>query len=231
MINLNVLFLCRKNDKYSTLCKNYLIKKFNKVKIIQTNQSNKILLPKWKGDLILLFRSKIILKKDIIKKARIGCVNFHPSTPKYRGVGCINYAIYNNDKHFGCTAHLIENNKIDSGKILNVRKFRLLKNISLSNLLKKTHKNLYLQFKHVVPNVINKKSINKLIKKTKKETWSKIYSNKQKLDNFHEINFNEKNLKNKIRATYLNNKYSPYYFINNKKKKLTQDKIKELIKS
>ena len=220
MINLNVLFLCKKNDKYSILCKNYLIKKFIKVKVIQTNQSNKILLTKWKGDLILLFRSKIILNKDFIKKASIACVNFHPSTPKYRGMGGVNYAIYNKDKKFGCTAHLITDNKIDSGKILNVKKFKITKNMTLRSLLNKTHKNLYQQFKNILPNLINMNKINILIKKSKKEKWSKIYNNKKKLDKFCEVRLNEGNLRDKIRATYINDKFCPYYFFNNRKIKL-----------
>lgn len=225
MYKLSVLFLCRKNDKYSNLCINYLTKKFYKVKIIATNKLKKDLsLLNWKGDLILLFRSKIILKESVIKKAKIGCINFHPSTPKYRGVGGINYALYNDDKYFGCTSHLITNNKIDFGTILNVRRFKISKKITLSKLLQKTHKNLYLQFKYIVPNLINKEKINKLITKSKKEKWSKKYNNKKKLDNFYEIKIKENNFKKKIRATYLNDKYAPYYYFNKKKIKMTKFK-------
>jgi phosphoribosylglycinamide formyltransferase-1 len=230
MYKQSVLFLCKKNEKYSNLCKNYLVKKFYKVKIIATNQSTKDLsLLNWKGDLILLFRSKIILKESTINKARIGCINFHPSTPKYRGVGGINYAIYNCDKYFGCTSHLIQNTKIDSGTILNVRRFKIPKKITLNKLLKKTHNHLYLQFKYVVPNLINKEKINKLIAQSKKEKWSNIYNNIKKLDDFYEIQIKENNFKNKIRATYLNDKYAPYYYSNNKKIKLTKNKIKDFI--
>lgn len=146
MLDLKILFICRKNDKYSNLCKNFLKKKFLNIKIIESDRSKKKKIPlsfKWKGDLILSFRSHIILKKNIIKKARLACINFHPSTPKYRGFGGINYAIYNKDKYFGCTAHLITNSKIDSGKIINVRKFKIFRNESLGEILKKTHKNLF----------------------------------------------------------------------------------------
>jgi hypothetical protein len=73
MYKLSVLFLCKKNDKYSNLCNNYLVTKFNKVKTIATNGSKKDLtLLKWRGDLIILFISKIILKKNIIKKQELG---------------------------------------------------------------------------------------------------------------------------------------------------------------
>ena len=227
MKNLKVLFLCKKNDKHSTLCKNFLKKKFQLVKTIESDRSNKKKLSslKWNGDLVLSFRSHIILKKNIIKNTKIACVNFHPSTPKYRGFGGVNYAIYNKDQYFGCTAHLITNEKIDSGKILNVRRFKISKRQSLKDILYKTHKTLYLQFKFLVPYLINKKNIKILKKKSKKEKWSKVYNNKQKLDNFYIIKPYEKNIK--IRSTYLNNKYSPYYLINNKKKLLKKHDIQK----
>ena len=38
MKNLSILFLCRKNDKYSDLCKNFLLKNFKKVKIIASKR-------------------------------------------------------------------------------------------------------------------------------------------------------------------------------------------------
>ena len=231
MIKLSILFICKKNDKFSNLCKKFLKKKFEKVKIIESDRSKKKKLSslKWAGDLVLSFRSHIILKKNIIYNAKIACVNFHPSTPKYRGLGGINYAIYNNDENFGCTAHLITSNKIDCGKIINVKRFRLSKKHNLKYLLNKTNLNLYKQFKQLVPNLINKKKISVLSESMKKEKWSKIYNNKRKLDDFYVIYKNEKDLKNKIRATYLNNKYSPYYFFNNKKKKLTKNNIRKLL--
>ena len=233
MLDLKILFICRKKDKYSNLCKNFLRKKFKNIKIIESDRSKKKKIPlsfKWNGDLILSFRSHIILKNKIINKAKIACINFHPSSPKYRGFGGVNYAIYNNDKYFGCTAHLIEDEKIDSGKILNVRKFRLLGNESLKIILEKTHKNLFLQFKSIVTSIINKKDTSYLIKKSNKERWSKTYNNKKKLDNFYQIMENEKNIKNKIRATYLNDEYLPYYIINNKKKMITKKDIKKILK-
>ena len=110
--------------------------------------------------------------------------------------------------------------KIDSGKILDVKKFKLSNKSDLNKSLIKAHKNLYLQFKSIVPKLTSKQSISLLVKKSKKYKWSKVYNNKKKLDNFYIIQKDEKNLKNKIRATYLNNKYSPYYVINNKIKKI-----------
>ena len=55
----------------------------------------------WTGDYILSFRSLLILPEKIINNAKIAAINFHPGPPKYRGVGCLNYAVYNNEKYYG----------------------------------------------------------------------------------------------------------------------------------
>ena len=65
--------------------------------------------------IIFSFRSFYILKKEFLKKCKKVAINFHPGTPDYRGIGCINFAL-NNEKYYGCTAHII-NQKIDNGKI------------------------------------------------------------------------------------------------------------------
>ena len=54
-------------------------------------------------------------------------INFHPGPPNYRGIGCLNFALLSNEKYYGVTAHII-NEKIDNGKILSFKKFRLKKN-------------------------------------------------------------------------------------------------------
>ena len=41
MLDLKILFICRKNDKYSNLCKNFLKKKFLNIKIIESDRSKK----------------------------------------------------------------------------------------------------------------------------------------------------------------------------------------------
>lgn len=63
-------------------------------------------------DFIFCFRSKFILKKKLLKKNTFS-INYHPSLPKYRDVGGANYALYNNNKFFGFTIHLM-NKKIRS---------------------------------------------------------------------------------------------------------------------
>ncbi len=218
MYKLKILFLARKNDIYSKKCETFLKKKFKKV--IRINGKVNLTIVKQKlnfdPDLILLFRHKSILKNNLIRKAKIACINFHPSPPKYRGMGGVNYAIYNEDRYFGCTCHLIENQKIDSGKIIHVKKFIIRKKPTLPYLLKKTHMNLQKQMHYVIPHLLSKKKINHMIYKFKNVKWSKKYFKKKDLDNFYMIKPHEKELEKKIRATYLNKYFKPIFLKENK---------------
>lgn len=59
------------------------------------------------------------LTKDEIKHFNGQCINIHPAPPEFPGMGGLNWAIYNQQKTFGITIHLM-NDIIDNGTILNV---------------------------------------------------------------------------------------------------------------
>ena len=133
---MNILYFGRKNDFYSISLYNYL-KKFNfRCKVIWSDGKNNIFKRNIENyDYIICFRSHYILKKKHINKARVACINFHPGTPKYRGIGCANLAIINKEKKYGTTAHLVDE-KIDHGNILDIKYFKLKPIINLEELLK-----------------------------------------------------------------------------------------------
>tara|TARA_B100000902_G_C27303107_1_gene913942 strand:- start:1948 stop:2643 length:696 start_codon:yes stop_codon:yes gene_type:complete len=210
-----ILLCCRKNEKYSSLLVKYLKSKSN-LKIFYS-KTYKEKLPKYfykfKYDFIFSFRSYLILDKKILKLSRYP-INFHPSLPKYRGVGCVNYAIMNNDKYFGSTIHII-NKKVDSGKIINVKKFKMMKTPKLKDLLNKTHKSMYLQAKNFIDKLLfDKINIQHQINKNKYK-WSKNYNNLEKLNNFYNMNidYRKKKFNRYLRATLINN-FKPTVKIN-----------------
>lgn len=218
---MKILFFGRRKDKYSIKLLQILRKKFGNVKVFWSQKYNEKL-PKnfknWRGDLIFSFRNYLILPNSIIKNAKIAAINFHPGPPKYRGVGCLNYAIFNNEKFYGVTAHQI-NSKIDNGSILKVKRFKINQKDDLIKLLDKTHKELYFLAVQII-NFIKKKKfdLKKLTIASKKEKWSKKINNKKDLDNFYKISkFTKKReLLKKIRATHTK-KFKPYLTIHGKR--------------
>ena len=217
-----VLFLGRYNCSYSLKIKEFLKTKSKKFQYIESRKygeklnKNKIKLKHF--DFIFSFRSFYIIKPFLLNRCKIAAINFHPGPPEYRGIGCINYAFYEKAKFYGCTAHIISK-EIDKGKIINVKKFRILKEDNIESCLKKTHKISYYQAISLIKSILrNKNFIKQSIKKNNKLKWSKKIKTKKDLDNFYEINMKstKQDILNKIRATYTKS-YKPYIFLKNKK--------------
>ena len=215
---MNILFFGRKFDSYSKNLLQFLRKNNNKVDVFlsdgKTNKLKKHI--KKKYDFIICFRSHFLLKEKHLKAAKIAAINFHPGPPKYRGVGCVNSAILNGEKSYGTTAHLI-NNKIDNGKIIDVKYFRLNKKDKLDVILKKTHKNMLHQSKNILNKIFKKpNNIKFLTIKNSNIKWSKKLMTRKKLNKLYQIdkNISKENLKKAIRA--LNYKdFKPYIKIDN----------------
>jgi methionyl-tRNA formyltransferase len=205
------LLITRHKDIHSKKLVKDLKKKFI-FDILWSKKIGEKIIIKENYDFIFCFRSYYILKKNYLKKSSINAINFHPGPPKYRGVGCANFALLNDEKFYGITCHII-NEKIDNGKIIFYKKFKIHKKNDLKDLLDKTHKELLLVAKKLIPKIVKDyKIIPRLKKKFEKRKWSKILYTKSILDNLYKINY--KTPKNKIkkilRATYLrNSKYKP----------------------
>jgi len=142
---MKVLFFGRKGCIFTNNLLDHL-QKFNwDLEIVLSGNIRHQKLPEtldnWNGDLILCFRSLYILPKSLIIKSKIAAINFHPGPPEYPGSGGINFALYENKKNFGVTVHLM-NEKVDSGKILDVVYFPIVESDNVETLLKKTHEEL-----------------------------------------------------------------------------------------
>jgi len=219
-----ILFLGRKKDIYSKLIFLYIKNLAKNIKVFYSEKprekiNKKIFnVPKLWYDYIISFRSFHILNENQIQKSRYGAINFHPGPPEYRGIGCVNYALYDGVRRYGVTAHLISK-KIDHGKIINVKRLKILKKDNVESLLKKTYLIQYKQAKKIIKLLSrNKKNLNILIYKSRKEKWINKIKKRKDLNRFYEIkkNITKEELKRKVRATFTK-KYKPYFFINNKK--------------
>ena len=180
-----ILFLGKQSDFHSD--KIFKLFKKNCNKIVKANSKikiRKVLNSSLKFDFIILYRSKFILKENHIKKGVYGSINFHPATPEYRGVGGVNYAIFYKKRLFGSTCHLI-NSKIDSGKILNVKKFKLNKKNNLEKTLKKIYKLQYFQAKWLIKKISKNKKFALNFKS--KIKWSKTLYTRKMLNDFYKL--------------------------------------------
>jgi methionyl-tRNA formyltransferase len=186
MLNYRILFFGKYNDKYSRKFLKILKKNFKYVKVIWNLKKKKIKI-NLKIDYIFCFRSHFILNKKIISKAKVHAINFHPGPPAYRGIGCVNFSLLNNEKKYGATVHLI-NEKIDNGKILLVSKFKILKNDDILSLLRRTYNVQLKQLRFVIKSIkLYGGQLNFLVKKNKVK-WSKKLYTRNELNKLYHIN-------------------------------------------
>lgn len=218
----NVLLIGRKNCLNTIKLKKFLKKKSKKLFYLESNRlGENISLKKIKNislDYIFCFRSFYILKKDLIKRCKNAAINFHAGTPKYRGIGSVNFTLYNDEKYCGSTCHIIDE-KLDNGKILNVKKFKILNKDNVDSVIKKTHSITLIQAKFII-NFLSKgpNNLNKLIKQNKNLKWSKKITKLKDLHNLYIIdkNTSKRDFLRKLRAT--NSKdFKPSLYLYNKK--------------
>ncbi len=216
MLN-SVIFFGRKNCQYSY--KLHKLLKRNSKKLIYYKSSKKKNVSNinlnGKFDYLFSFRNFKIIKNNILEKIKYQSINFHPGPPEYRGIGCTNYAIFNRERSYGATAHLIDD-KIDHGKIIEVVKFKINKNENLETLLNKTHKKMYKLAVKVIKNLLKNKNFYNF--KTNKYKWSKKLWKSRDLERLYEIKMSDdkKTVLKKIQATKYKN-FCPFIKIKNYK--------------
>lgn len=199
---MKILYFGRHEDVYSKKLLFFLKRYSKSVDVKWSKKKFEIFkISRIKYDYIVSFRSYYILKKNDIKLAKIASINFHPSLPKYRGAGCSNLAILNNDKYFGTTAHLI-NSEIDSGSIINIKKFKLNKNIKLQSIINKTKLCQYNQAVEILKTIFkNPTSINSMINKHKNIKWSNKILKQKDLEKIYTLKIKDLNKMKKSEIT------------------------------
>lgn len=170
-------------------------------------------------DYIISFRSLFILPMKLLETVKKYSINFHPGPPKYPGSGSVNLALYNDDKTFGVTAHLI-NEYIDNGQIFKTRMFNIEPKDNVESLLHKTHHHLFLLFQEVAENLFFKSNvyIEEMLKDSSKYFW---HGNANKISLINDLqsidlDISQKELNRRLRAIHTE-EYPLYIKINGKK--------------
>jgi methionyl-tRNA formyltransferase len=91
----------------------------------------------WKGDCIFSYLSRWIVPDALIARAKLA-LNFHPGSPDYPGIGCNNFALYENAKEYGSTCHHMDAN-LDAGKIVAVERCPVFETDTVESLLERTY--------------------------------------------------------------------------------------------
>lgn len=195
----SILLFGKKNDEHCAKAFNYLSSNFSNLTpyIGSRNEPFPIEAVSWSGDYIISYLSPWIIPDNILQKAKIAAFNFHPASPDYPGIGCTNFALYDEAKTYGTTCHHMLA-KVDTGKIIATKTFPILSTDTIDSLLKRTYDYQLILFYEVIDYIIQEKPLPE-----SKEMWSKQPYTRAELDKLAIIDptLSEQEIKKRIRAT------------------------------
>jgi methionyl-tRNA formyltransferase len=90
---------------------------------------------KEKPALLLSFGTSVIVPGKWLQEPSLLALNVHAASPQYPGRDPHHFAVYENVKFYGATLHFMER-EVDSGQIVDVELFRVIKGTTPSKLLK-----------------------------------------------------------------------------------------------
>src|SRR6202142_1559262 len=147
----SLLFLGKTDDPYCARALKYCQESFAQVSYSLGKWGDPLSddVRHWEGDYIVSFLSRWVVPEEILKHAGKAAINFHPAPPEYPGIGCTNFALYENAKEYGATCHHMAS-KVDTGNIIAVKRFLVYPEDDVDSLFKRTDENQIALFFEIV---------------------------------------------------------------------------------
>lgn len=211
---MKILFVGKKNDYNAVLASQYLKQIFPATDIVFGTRGEPFpeSLMNWNGDYVFSYLSPWIIKKQILNNAKIAAINWHPGPPEYPGIGCTNFAIYNEERTFGMTCHHMAQ-KVDTGSIIEVRRFDVLENDTVFSITQKCYALILNSFYDIIGQISNNEVL-----PVSEEAWQRKPYTRKELDQLSEVDpeMEVTEIDKRIKATTYDR---PWAFVNIKGRK------------
>ena len=154
-------------------------------------------LAQWSGDYIISYLAPWVIPADVLAQARIASINFHPGPPSYPGIGCTNFALYNGETEFGITCHHMSP-KVDSGEIIEVRRFPIDPQETVLSLTMKCYREIAESFHAVAGAIVAGETLPK-----SSERWTRQPYTRRELNELCRLDpsMSKDEMERRIRAT------------------------------
>jgi len=194
-----ILFLGKKENEFTQQAAVYLQENcaYSTVFVADRNEVLPDYVLQWEGDYIISFISSWILPAELLAKAKIAAINFHPGSPEYPGTGCTNFAIYNNESTYGVTCHHMQTS-VDTGNIIRVTRFEVDKDETVFSITQKCYTHLLQQFIEIFKVIANGETL-----PIADETWKRKAYTRKDLNALCEIKIDmpEEEIERRIKAS------------------------------
>lgn len=156
--------------------------------------------------MLISYISPWIVPKSILRRTERWNINFHPGPPEYPGIGCFNFALYNGEKRYGVTAHIMEP-KVDTGRVIAVKRFEVGADESVYSLSLKSYESMAGLFYEVMDFIKERKELPQ-----SPERWKRKPYTRAELEELCRIDMNmgEEETGRRVKATTYPDKPGPY---------------------
>ena len=163
----------------------------------------------WEGDYIISYLSRWVVPEDVLKRACKAAINFHPASPEYPGIGCNNFALYEDAKEYGVTCHHMAS-KVDTGAIIAVKRFPIYTEDTVATLLKRTYENQIALFFEIIELLSNGKEL-----PVSAEKWTRPPFSRKQFNELFKITpeMNKEEIARRVRAVSYRH-WQPYIELN-----------------
>jgi methionyl-tRNA formyltransferase len=197
--DLSVLFLTKNDNDYAQRAADFVKRNFNQSHIFagDRKQSLPAQVLNWKGDLMISFISSWVFPQQLLGNAGLAAINFHPGSPEYPGIGCTNFAIYNEEKEYGVTSHHMKA-QVDSGSIIKVTRFPIREDDTVYSVTQHCYQLIEEMFYELMERILQGKDL-----PVSDEQWKRRPYTRKQLDELCEIkpDMSEKEINKRIKAT------------------------------
>jgi methionyl-tRNA formyltransferase len=182
--DLSILFLGKADDSYCARAQAFCRDNFSQLTACLGNWGEP--LPEsarnWEGDFIISYLSRWVVPAYLLERAKTASFNFHPASPEYPGIGCNNFALYEDAKEYGVTCHHMAP-RVDTGAIIAVKRFPLYPEDGVAELLERTYQHQIALFMEIVGLLAKGESL-----PVSQETWTRAPFTRTQFNELFEIN-------------------------------------------
>ena len=194
-----VIFLGKEKDDYCSKAINFCQDNFDVVHYYLEKMGDRS--PKNVGwcdcDYIISYLSTCIVPAIVLKNAKVAAINFHPGPPNYPGIGCTNFALYENASDYGVTCHHMAE-KVDTGQIISFKTVPISPTDTVATLTSKAYDSQLVLFFEVMALILNGEPLPKSEKQ-----WQGKSTTRKELDELGRLtpNMSKEEITRRIRAT------------------------------
>lgn len=206
---MSLLFLAKQGDAFANRAWERLRADFPGAARLECSRASRpdfASLADWQGSHVVSYLFPWVVPGWLLARAAVAAINFHPGPPEYPGIGCTNFALYNEESVFGVTCHHMAP-VVDSGEIIAVRRFPLLPEDSVLSLTRRCYEQLFGLFEEVAPVLARGGQLPRAT-----ETWTRAPYLRRELDALCrlECGMDEREMARRIRATVYPGMPGPY---------------------